>query len=298
MGLFGWLKKKDQVPDWAHGLDNKQFKALWGSALEWFSDHGVEVIADEKEGTIEAQSGFLQGSHFSLLNLARLAAKMKPDEVAATVKGFLQSQWDSTEEAALVKSHGYERASPQSRIRLFAVDPEMEPHSMAGKDVAPNLKAVICLDLSQSTVSVTMDELESWGVSLEDAFNQAMELTLQDFKDYFEDDLPLLAGKKYAFEVQESFFVSSVILCLPELFDHPPRFGILAGVPTRSVLLCTGLDDQVPKQEFEELNRLTTSVFNCKSGPVTPELYWLYEGEVLALSDGAVWERFSKIVLR
>lgn len=298
MGLFGWFKKKDQVPYWAHGLDNKQFQALWGSAIVWFSDHGVEVIADEKEGTIEAQSGFLQGSHFSLLNLARLAAKMKPDEVEATVKGFLQSQWESSEEVALIKSHSYERASPQSRIRLFAVDPEMEPHSMAGRDVAPNLKAVICLDLSQSTVSVTMDDLESWGVSLDDAFNQAMELTLLDFKDYFEDDLPLRAGPKYVFQIEESFFVSSAIMCLPDLFDRVPRFGILVGVPTRSVLLCTGLDEEAENFEVDELKRLTAKIFYSAPGPVTHEVYWLYHGEVLALSDGAVWERFSKIVLR
>lgn len=298
MGLFGWFKKKDQVPYWAHGLDNKQFQALWGSAIVWFSDHGVEVIADEKEGTIEAQSGFLQGSHFSLLNLARLAAKMKPDEVEATVKGFLQSQWESSEEVALIKSHSYERISPQSRIRLFAIDPEMETFAMAGKKLNQELMAVICLDLSRSVVSVTLDELAAWEVSLEDSFDQALTLTLDDFKANVASDLPLVSGKKYAFEVQENYFISSVILSLPELFDHPQKYGILAGVPTRSTLLCSGLDEQISNDEVEQLRRLTGALFQERAGPVSPSLYWLYEGEVLALTDGAVWERFSKIVLR
>lgn len=298
MGFFGWLEKKDQVPYWAQGFDNKQFHALWSSALGWFAEHGVEVKADESEGMIEPLSGFLQGHQLSLSNLARSSVNLKPDQISERVTQFLQGQWDSMEETALIKSQGYERAKAQSRVRLFANDPEITSIGMAGKDLNSELIAVICLDLSRSTVTVTRDELAAWGVSFDEAFDAALDLTLNDFKATVLNELPLESGKNYGFELLESFFVSSVILGLPCLFDHPPRLGILAGAPSRSTLLCLGMDGPISMKEVEEVGRMNVSIYQQAAGAVSPGLYWLYEGEVLALSDAAVWEKFTDLVLR
>lgn len=297
MDLLGWLKKKDQVPEWAHGLDNKQFHALWQSALAWFADHGVEVNADESQGTIEPLSGFLQGHHLNLTNLARSSVNLKPDQVAERVREFLQGQWDSMEETALIKSQGYDRAKSKARIRLFANDPEFTA-SMAGKPLNGELIAVISLDLSRSTVTVTGDQLTDWGVRIDSAFEAALDLTLQDFKETLANDLPLIPGRNYGFEILENFFISSVILGLPSLFNPSPKFGILAAVPSRSALLCLGMQELITMKEVEDVGRMSVAIYQQAAGAVSPGLFWLYEGEVLALSDAAVWERFSKLLLK
>lgn len=297
MGLFNWLKKKDQVPEWAHGLDNKQFHALWQSALAWFTDHGVEVTADEQAGSIHPLSGFLQGHHLNLTNLARSSVNLKPEQISNRVAEFFQGQWDTLEETALIKSQGYERAKSKSRIRLFANDPEVTA-LMAGKDLNLELTAVISLDLSRSTVTVPRAQLSDWGVEFDEAFEAALEFTVQDFKETLANDLPLIAGRNYGFELLENFFVSSVVLGLPSLFQQPPQLGILAGVPSRSALLCLGIDQPISMKEIEEVGRMNVSIYQQAAGAVSPGLYWLYESEVLALSDEAVWEKFCRLVLK
>lgn len=302
--VFGWFRRRKRQPStsaatptpkspgaaagehWAPFLTLAQQQRLEQLVVARFAARGIAVVLEP--GAVRA------GDHtYGLDNLARSCRPLPPDEWSLRVDEHFAAL-----DAAADEEHEWERrkqdfgwVAPQLRLRLYPPDFMPDRAMTVHRVDLEHTCSVLVIDLPRAVATVSPDLLPSWGRSVDEVLQLALEQTLRECA--IEWELVDLGGGAAPLHLAaaDHFFVATHALRLsprPELLG---RHGTMVAVPDRHTLLALPLQDAAA---LVTLNRMIGLAFDrCAKGvgSLSPQLYWLrpdgtYQVQCSELANG------------
>jgi hypothetical protein len=248
---------------------------------EAFAERGHECVIDG------AQLVDADGSSYRLWN------------VAASCHGLPDEEWPSVVDhhvrivlsAAPMRELSTEVVLEHLRLRLVDLDSvpfvETLPHVHA---VAPGLVEVITLDLPETVLTPTEEDLRRHG-----SVRHVVDRARDNLRSVLSSPLSVSQvraddGSSFTLARGDSFYVASLALLLPELIaavdpDADLRRGVFLAVPHRHHLAFRPVSGLSSLMAVRHLAKYARHSFESAAGPVSPHVYWLRDG---------VWQQMTR----
>ncbi len=284
-----WLRgkgKSEKKPGWASFFSPDQFAEFKrlieihfqqkGQAFSW--GEGVLLLKPEEPGGLH---------QLGLVNLAQLCARNPEGDWASIVDDHFNTLDKSQTEQRVLEQRlpDFGRVRDLLSVRLWPEDylKELDASRMIHRRDLPGAISALVYDLPSSIRNVTPDEAKSWGLSIDELFDIALENVRETcIPDVSEQDL----GDDHSVFLlsDESFFVASHALLLEE---HHARcvgaFGALVGIPHRHVLIAYPIESLAVMQAIPKLIAVILGMERDGPGSISPRLYWLQNREFVDL---------------
>ncbi len=167
--------------------------------------------------------------------------------------------------------------------RIVAVDslPDWNSHRYA-RDLAPQLKEVLCLDLPQHLVTMN-DSQVARGGGLDDLRRTGLanlaSLPIEERKDVRAPD-----GGNFTVAHGPSPHTASRALVMPDLIASllgpgDLTHGVLVGIPTRHQIVLHVIRDKTVLTTMPKIARFVEVGYDDSPGPISPHLYWWRSGQ-------------------
>jgi hypothetical protein len=266
-----------------------EFRRLVASAFAKVG-HDVTIYKDRVEDR--------SGTAFGLWNIAALCRGVDRHEWADLVDRHVESV--TTPSRALSDLSPAEVESGLY-LRLVEARSVPEPDRLGyARQVAPGLLEVLAVDLPDSVVTLSSDDLGGLG-SLADLLERGR----ANLRALLAGDVALgaVAGARRSFTAvnDRSFFTASLALVLPEAVGRisgevDRGRGILVAVPDRHQLLYRVIDAPSAASALRDMFDTARWAFYEGSGPLSPNVYWVRDrrwAQVTSVDGGKprVWLR-------
>jgi hypothetical protein len=239
----------------------EQHQYLLSLVLNCLEGRNVEVLED---GWAVADRD--RGGVYGLVNLSQELPGIPEEQWPDIVRSRLESLGSIT--PALPPT--YEMAAPRLRIRL---SPDgSDPGWAAYRRVCDGLDQTLMMRNEVGCVTVGEEAVAGWGVSLDQAFSDALERTVWDEP---RERRVLAQGDLRLVWVRASFFASTLLLHLNPLFSVKNRFGALAMAPCRDALLYTEIKDSRVVKAAAGLIEVGSQWFVSGPGLISPDVFWI-----------------------
>jgi len=270
-------------------VEAREFRRLVAAAFAKVG-HDVTVYPDRVEDRA--------GTAFGLWNIAALCRGVDRTEWRDLVGGHVESVTTPTRGLAELSPHEV-RASLY--LRLVDAASVSEPDRLGyARQVASGLLEVLAVDLPDSVVTLSRDDLAGLGTLAE-----LLDRGRANLRALLAGDVALgaVADARGSFTAvnDRSFFTASLALVLPEAVerisgeaDRGP--GILLAVPDRHQLLYRVIDAPSAAAALRDIFDAARWAFHEASGPLSPNVYWVRDrrwAQVTSVDGGKprVWLR-------
>ena len=220
---------------------------------------------------------------YGLVNLAQELAGIPADEWPQRVGerlamlGAISPQFPSE----------YDQAGPNLRVRLSADG--SQPGWAAFRRICDGLDEVLMMRNDVGCVTVSPGQVESWGVPVDRAFQDARQQTIWDEP---RERRVLARGDSRLVWVRASFFASSILLSLDHLLSARNRFGAVAMAPCRDALIYTEIDDERITSSVAGMIEIGSQWYVDGPGSISPEVFWYQRGGIISRLVKAVGREF------
>ena len=267
-------------------VEAREFRRLVASAFSKVG-HDVTIYPDRVESR--------DGTTFGLPNIAALCAGVDRAEWADLVERHVESV---TTPARTLGELSPEEIRAGLYLRLVDAASVSEPGY--ARQVVPGLLEVLAVDLPESVVTLSKDDLSGLG-----SLAELLERGRANLRALVAGDVSLGAvadGRgPFTAVTDRSFFTASLALVLSEAVerisgerDHGR--GILVAVPDRHQLLYRVIDAPSATSALRDMFGAARRAFYEASGPLSPNVYWVRNrrwSQVTSLDGGRprVWLR-------
>lgn len=180
-----------------------------------------------------------------------------------------------------VEQMSTEDAHQALRVRIYP--PEFAGEGRITRIVAPGLVAGLAIDLPDAVESVSPEQLQAWGLAVEDAFSLG-------YGNVARHDKPTIGGHRPNGEPEliwlsgNSFFTTTNVMWLDELIGPMPTAGALVAVPHRHAIVVHPMNDLGHTiQAVNLLLVLAASAYAEGPGSLSPSLYWWTKAKLVHL---------------
>ena len=185
-------------------------------------------------------------------------------------------------------------------VRLYPPDSKLGEltHIVTGEHL-PGLVSMLMLDDEGAFSGISVEMLEKWSVTPEDAFREAIRNASRAKVDVRTLKPNTPSGRFPIYHISEPNHASSFALALP-MFDRKylGEFGALVAVPARELTLATPVGpnslDDIVEAFVATIGGLVRSTYAQTDRPVSQDFYWLdplgkFERIAVRREDGRVW---------
>ncbi len=220
------------------------------------------------EGAEVAEDGWSvthpEGGIMGLVNISRSLSEV-PEERWPQIVGDWVNRLATPPELPAT----FEQARAHLRIRLAADG--SEPGWASYRPVCDGLDQLLMMRTDLGAVTVSDEQLSTWGADPDIAWNEALEHTIWDEA---RDRRILARGRTRIVWVRDNFFASSVLLDLRHLLSPGNCFGAVVMAPVRDALLYAEiLDEHIPYASAEMIE-IGGRWFVEEPGQISPDLFW------------------------
>lgn len=255
-------------------LSNEQHQLLLRLVIEGMGE-GAEA-ADDGWSVTHSHGGIM-----GLVNISRTLSDIPEERWPEIVADWVDRLATPPQLPAT-----FEHARAHLRIRLSADG--SEPGWASYRPVCDGLDQLLVMRTDLGAVTISDDQLASWGADPERAWKEALDHTIWDEA---RERRILARGRTRIVWVRDNFFASSALLDLRHLLSPWNRFGAVVMVPVRDALLYVEiLDDHIPIASAEMIE-IGGRWYVDEPGQISPELFWYR-----STSDGAVISRLVRVV--
>jgi hypothetical protein len=279
-------------PDWAHFLDEPEWKAFVEALDAELTRRDLPYRVDE--GVLWARWGSDEDEALGLTNLAQMCraagVEAYPQVVTSHFSALVAGRGDR--ELAGQLGGDLTLARPHLKLRLYPRDtftPGTEQFVL--RDTADDLTAVLCYDLPSNVVTVAAESLGRWAVAPDELYYQALANQRRTERHPIED--VDVTGAMVKAMTGESFFVASNLLLLSDFLDEEPPFGAIAAVPNRHTLIWHAIVDPSALRAIDAMVVMAANL--CAEGPgsISPHLYWWKDGTLRTLPTRETDEHYE-----
>lgn len=256
------------LPAWARFLGTESAYRLLLIAVEAELRHrGYDVVIED--GVARSTRPGEPTQAYGLQNLAQ-RCNQSP---RAQWPDVIRDHFERVEQGAMLEDEPEVLAAVRDQLRVklypasYVENAPNPPHRL----IADDLVAVLVRDLPSSIVTVPRDDLERWGVEVDELFDVALR-NLKTMEPIERDVIDMEGGKVTAL-VGESYFASSHALFLEDHFEIGHR-GALVAVPHRHAALVHVIEDAAVIKVTPGLIGLANGMFDQGPGSVSSSVYW------------------------
>lgn len=278
MDLFG-----NPVPDWCSFFGSAQYRRFMSLVRRTLEPRGtIHTIEDGMVSMTPAER--VRPIQLGLQNLSQICNVEAERNWPSVIEGFVTNMMTTfDEQAALeVRAKDFGAVRDSLRIRLYGhVDPQFLERTVT-RTLAGRLVATLVFDLPGSTMSVSSDYIERWGISPIDLFEIAKD-NLAACDEGLRPSRMQLDEGGHIDVLGEDFFTASHLLSLEHLLDEPAPHGVLVIVPVRHAMAFHAIRDASVLPSINGLVGVAHNMFQDGPGSISPELYWWRDGELTLL---------------
>jgi hypothetical protein len=246
-------------------VEAREFRRLVASAFSNVG-HDVTIYPDRVESR--------DGTAFGLPNIAALCTGVDRGEWADLVERHVES--------VTTPARTLDELSPEEReagLYLRLVDAASVPEPGYARQVVPGLLEVLAVDLPESVVMLSKDNLAGLG-----SLAELLERGRANLRALVAGEVSLgaVADSRGAYtEVTDrSFFTASLALILSDAVERisgerDEGHGILVAVPDRHQLLYRVIDAPSASSALRDMFDAARWAFHAASGPLSPNVYWV-----------------------
>ena len=254
------------------------------SAKEWgrFVDVVEKALARRgltfgRDGTSVVVSG-PEPQTLGLTNLAQVCHGEPAGRWPGLVDEFLDALGAAAEAEALRASIDSARAHLKMRLYPddYAAGVDVE---LAARPFAESVIAVAVLDLPTSVQTITADDIERWGVSVDEVFAAALANTRGEGPTD-RDSAEVAEGVTIDVLFGDSFFTTTAVSWLGELVEIGER-GALVAIPHRHMILVHPITDAGAVQAVGHMIAMARRFYVEGPGSLSQHLYWWRGGELV-----------------
>jgi hypothetical protein len=262
------------APDWAELLGDAGYAAFREALILALAD--MQIVVDElhiDHGVLHTPSGESMG----LSNVVRLCHAVPREQWHAVIADHLRR---ATAKPAPLK---FSAIADKLRVRITPERLiEANPQAYVSRELAPDLRVTLAVDLPEHVVFVKPAELAEWDQTAEALFERALANTEAE-EPLERHDIELEDCPSIAMLVGGSYFAASHVLFLERYVPHHPN-GVLIGVPDRHALAVLPILGTRSITAFGPMVRLANARFAEEPGAITDQLYW---------KRGTVWMKIA-----
>jgi hypothetical protein len=246
-------------------VEAREFRRLVASAFAKVG-HDVTIHPDRVESR--------DGTAFGLPNIAALCTGTDRSEWADLVERHVESV---TTPALTLGELSPDEIRAALYLRL--VDAGSTPDPGYARQVVPGLLEVLAVDLPESVVALSKDDLAGLG-----SLAELLEQGRANLRGLLAGDVSLgaVADGRGSFTAvtDRSFFTASLALVLPEAVERisgerDQGRGILVAVPDRHQLLYRVIDAPTAASALREMFDAARWAYHDASGPLSPNVFWV-----------------------
>lgn len=276
-----WNRGRDStafgVPGWAAFFDGVEFRAFLEAVAADLGRRSDTVEIDQGVARLVLEGG--AEHRFGLQNLAQICHQTEPEEWTEIIKGHFDGVIRSSAGADLdTLSDDWARAREIIKVRLYALDAVSETLSgLAYREVADGLLSVLTYDLPEAVATVPRTDVDHWPVTTDEAFAIGM-ANVMDQDPVHAEEITLESGGSFTALVGESFFVTSRLLALSEMFPGGGELGALVAVPNRHTLLVSPIIDLTALETLHAMLLVAHHRHAEGPGSLSPDVFWWRPG--------------------
>lgn len=246
-------------------VEAREFRRLVASAFSKVG-HDVTIYPDRVESR--------DGTAFGLPNIAALCTGVDRGEWGDLVEQHVESV---TTPALTLNELSTDEVRASLYLRL--VDAGSTPDPGYARQVVPGLLEVLAVDLPESVVTLSKDDLARLG-----SLAELLDRGRANLRALTAGDVSLGAvaesGGAFTAVTDRSFFTASLALVLSEAVERvsgePDQgHGILVAVPDRNRLLYRVIDAPSASSALRDMFDAARWAFHEASGPLSPNVYWV-----------------------
>ena len=279
------FKKPDPRPAWASFFTDEQYAKFRRLVEDFF--RARKQTFTWGDGVISLEPSEAGAVHqLGLVNLGQLCARNDEKEWGQIVADHFRTLEKSQSEQKVLEGRltDFDRVRELLAVRLWPATylDDLDESRMIYRTDLPGTISALVYDLPSSIRNVTPDECETWGRERGELFELALdnvrEICIPD-----ESEQEIGEGIRVQLLSDESFFVASHALTLPEHEACVGSFGSLVGVPHRHVLLAYPIESLEVVQTIPRLIAIIAGMEREGPGSISNRLYWYQAGEYLDL---------------
>lgn len=285
MGLLDrLLGRKGAVPaasvaHWTGFATPAEYRRFLDLVCAHLTGEGFELTVGD--GVVEARrdGGTVR---CGLQNLAQKCAMTAEREWPATIREHFKALLTMSGQAHAFESLANDAARARELVKL-----RLYPEGYAGvsdklvhRALAPGVIVALAYDLPDTVSGVPPEHLAGWGIDVQEAFEIGLDNLARESLAKWQ---MLRAGAGFQFHVLsgDSFFTSSQVLRLGEIFHLGGPHGLLVGVPHRHTLIVYPIVDAGVAVALPTLAQIAAGLYAKGPGSLSPNVYWWRAGKLL-----------------
>jgi hypothetical protein len=285
MGFFDrWLGRKadeavTRVPDWCPSFSGPQFQRFLGSVCDHLRGLGYTLELGDGVITVSRDGRTIR---CGLQNLAQRCGASPERQWSGQIREHFANLMGGMEASPELEALAgdFARARELLKLRLYPEDYGGGGVELVHWPVAPGLIAALTYDLPTTIAGVPPKHAAAWPVDRDGLRAIALENLA------FESVAPATAvkagpGLEFQLIAGESFFTSSQLLRLPEVFEPLPPHGALVAVPHRHSLIVYPIVDMRVATALPTLAQITAGMNKKGPGSISPYVYWWHDSRLV-----------------
>jgi hypothetical protein len=273
--LFGY---REPNPEWAATLNREGYLRFLAILRRRLDREARPYEINVEVGSFHFQDE--PNKQFGLWNLAQICRKNGGRDWVEIIDEHV-TRVMSTKHSDSEFAEKFDDAKHLLLPRLIPLDQPVE--GSATIDVCSAFHVVVCVDLQESILGVTLELAEKWERTPDELYSVALD-NLWKMPRFDPAEFKHSEGHTYIVCDDASFYVASQALQLNRYLFPEPEWGALLAIPNRHSFLYEPIDGPISPLTVQRLIGLAHSGYVNGPGSITPSLLWYRDGNIIALN--------------
>jgi len=281
--FFKHNKQPVEVPEWCSFFTEKEYLKFVEELKAYFA--GQQVKFDIPKGIIHTEKEYYGHDKMGLLNVAQVCKQHKRSKYKSVIREHfetLKRSYRFNQEFDKIM-HDFDSVKKYIGVRLYPVDyiPPKTKDLVLGKEIAPDIFAMLVFDLPDSVMSILKDMFDVWGRPFEEVF----ELGIQNIRNKYPVKISKVKSDNLSlwFAQADHFFTPNLIFELMQTGKLQGTYGSLVGMPHRHAMMIYPIENLQVTEAITAMIPAIFGMYHEGPGSLSPKLFWLYEGELIDL---------------
>lgn len=274
-------------------VSEEDYEYFWSLVIEYFRNEKIVISEFPEDGSVEVLEVpednnnadhplyYFAKSRFYMDNLIFMCLQYEKAAWVEIVNGHFGRIKDSVifEREINEKINDFQVAKEYLKVRLYPLSYELYLKTAIYESFVPETFSAVVFDYPFAVKIADKMHLDSWGLTEKEVFDIALDNTLKSIELKIEE-FPIQGGHIINGVFGETVFTATDIYTLHNSDEHMGTYGTIYAIPNNTGFVFYPIEDNEAMVSVSvQLVFMAGQMYNSGVGSISPELYWLYDGQ-------------------